>query len=1050
MSSRRALTGRLPVALAVAAVLSMLAGAPVSAGSVRAVASVLPTLQAAGAGGAFASTSGASSTQPSPVAVAPAAVAGSGAASFVRTAPRISHAIEHIGAVPAIPHSALNSVLNGGLAQVAAAAQAGTLTANRLSGFISRSGARGPEVGVSITAKAGQAQALAAAIVAAGGHVANHSGDSVDAYVPASSLAALASASSVRSARPILRAVSDGLISQGVAIQGADVWQSAGITGAGVKVGIIDGGFQGIASHLGTELPATIQSHCYTSIGSFSTTLSACDTATDHGTAVAETTFAMAPGASLYIADPLSLLDYQQTVTWMTSSGVKIINVSQGFSFEGPGDGSDPGGTIYTILNQAVAAGALWVNSAGNAGTDGWVGPWVDSDSDGLLDFAPGDEGNTFPLSAGDSILVTMRWNDPWGASANDYDLYLYGPGSTSPIASSTDPQTGSGDPVETLDYTASVSGDYYIGIAKHPGAAAKSRIQLLLLTSADSALQYETATDTLPSPADSANPGMLTVGAVAYNTPTTIEPYSSRGPTVDNRTKPDLVAVDCAATTVTANFCGTSQSAPYTSGAAALVLQANPTFTAAQLASFLIAHASALGTPSPNSVFGAGRLSLGPAPVTATTAIGLAFQVQPTGAVAGSPITAQPVIKVVDMSGATVTTGAASTSTVTLALGANPGAATLTCDGGLSKAAIAGIVTFTNCAISAAGTGYTIVASATSLAPVTSLPFDVATAVPQTVVLVFQAQPTGAPANAPFATQPVINVTDGAGHTWTTGAAATATVTLALSVNPSGGTLSCTGGLTKTAVAGVATFAGCFVTAQGTGYTITASVTGGTPATSNPFDIAAGVVGGTPTLTLSTTATAILWGTGVTLTAQLGAPSTGGVTSGRTIHLQSSLNGTTWANVTDLTTDASGSASLVYRPVTNLYYQAVLDAAADLGAATSAMQRVTVRQLAVMRPDNAGRTKAVSLGTSLIFTTTVRPDRIDVPPGRVTFQLYLLVGSTWKLTQSLTVTPDSLGRASVEVTFRIAGKRYIRSMANPTGVNANSFWTPIERYDVN
>src|ERR1019366_6269701 len=133
-----------------------------------------------------------------------------------------------------------------------------------------------------------------------------------------------------------------------------------------------------------------------------------------------------------------------------------------------------------------------------------------------------------------------------------------------------------------------------------------------------------------------------------------------------------------------------------------------------------------------------------------------------------------------------------------------------------------------------------------------------------------------------------------------------------ALSVNPSGGTLTCTGGRTRTAVAGVATFTGCFVSAQGTAYTITASVAGGTPATSNPFDIAAGVVGGTPTLTLSTTATAILWGTGVALTAQLGAPPTGGVITGRTIHLQSSLNGTTWANITDLTTDASGAASLV------------------------------------------------------------------------------------------------------------------------------------------
>ncbi|HVA85454.1 MAG TPA: hypothetical protein VNF73_03935, partial [Candidatus Saccharimonadales bacterium] len=488
---------------------------------------------------------------------------------------------------------------------------------------------------------------------------------------------------------------------------------------------------------------------------------------------------------------------------------------------------------------------------------------------------------------------------------------------------------------------------------------------------------------------------------------------------------------------------------APYTTGAAALVLQANPTFTAAQIAAFLKVHAVPLGSPTPNSVFGAGRLNLGPAPVAAAAAAAVAFQAQPAGASAGSPLAAQPIVKIVDMNGATITSGAASTAAVTLALGANPGAATLTCDGGLSNAAVAGVATFANCALSNAGTGYTMVAWSTGLTPATSTPFDIAVAVPQTIVLAFQAQPTGAPANAPLATQPVVKVTDGQGNTWTTGPAATATVTLALNPNPAGGTLTCTGGLTRAAVAGIATFAGCFVSAQGTGYTITASVPSGTPATSTPFDILAGVVVGSPTLSLGASATAILWGTGVTLSAQLVAPPTGGVVASRTVHLQSSLDGTTWTTFTDVTTDATGTGSIVYRPLANLYYQAVFDPAADLGGATSTTQRVTVRQLALMRPDNAGATKTVSLGTRVIFTTIVRPARSDVPPGRVTFKLYLLVGRKWTLTQSLTITPDASGRASVEVTFKIAGKRYIRSVANPTGVNANSFWTPIERYDV-
>ncbi len=82
--------------------------------------------------------------------------------------------------------------------------------------------------------------------------------------------------------------------------------------------------------------------------------------------------------------------------------------------------------------------------------------------------------------------------------------------------------------------------------------------------------LAHHTVAGSLPSPADSRNPGMVAVGAVPYNKPTDIEPYSSQGPTLDGRIKPDLVAADCAPTTVTAEFCGTSQSAPFVTGAAA------------------------------------------------------------------------------------------------------------------------------------------------------------------------------------------------------------------------------------------------------------------------------------------------------------------------------------------------------------------------------------------------------------------------------------------------------------------------------------------------
>ena len=60
----------------------------------------------------------------------------------------------------------------------------------------------------------------------------------------------------------------------------------------------------------------------------------------------------------------------------------------------------------------------------------------------------------------------------------------------------------------------------------------------------------------------------------VDFEEPDTIETYSSRGPTPDDRVKPDLVAADCTTTSIINPFCGTSESSPYVTGAAALVIR--------------------------------------------------------------------------------------------------------------------------------------------------------------------------------------------------------------------------------------------------------------------------------------------------------------------------------------------------------------------------------------------------------------------------------------------------------------------------------------------
>ena len=633
-------------------------------------------------------------------------------------------------------HADASEILRGPLRRLASGRLSQTEQRSLLRGTVTGGTALRPEVAVTVHFDDTVSAPMIAALVSAGARIANVGSQDVEAYVSADRLTALTDVAGVHSIRPILAAKPTGYVSPAVALHGSDAWQTAGFTGSGIKVGIIDAGFTGLAARLGTDLPATVHAHCYTSVGSFSTELAGCDNGETHGTAVAETVFDMAPGIDLYIASTDSPLDVRAAAAWMTANGVRIINASftSGNIFDGPGDGTSPyPSSTYGAVNQAIAAGALWVNAAGNLGDAGWTGAWTDANANGWLEFANGDERNTVTLAAGQDITVAIRWADPWGASSNDYDLALYS-GSTL-VESSKDHQSGSGDPYEYLDFVAPTAGTYGIAISRISGAATP-RMQLLV-HGLDDGLRYQVPAGTLPSPADSANPGIVTVGAVGVAQSSAIEPYSSRGPTLDGRAKPDLVAADCAPTTIDPTFCGTSEAAPFVTGATAQILQAYPTLTPSQIADWLRSHAVPLGNPMPNSTFGWGRLNLGPVPFG--PAAGVAFISPPTGAVAGAPLTGQPAIKIIDATGGTVGSGPQAISPIAISLAANPAGATLSCSSGLIRSAQAGVAYFAGCAIDTPGTGYTIQAQLSGVPPVVSVPFDIlapGSALPLTLAL--------------------------------------------------------------------------------------------------------------------------------------------------------------------------------------------------------------------------------------------------------------------------------------------------------------------------
>jgi hypothetical protein len=213
---------------------------------------------------------------------------------------------------------------------------------------------------------------------------------------------------------------------------------------------------------------------------------------------------------------------------------------------------------------------------------------------------------------------------------------------------------------------------------------------------------------------------------------------------------------------------------------------------------------------------------------VAAGPASRLAFLVSPSSPSAGAAFSPPVQVAVQDALGNTV---ASDTRAVTVALGANPAGGTLS--GTTTVSAVGGVATFPTLSIDRAGTGYTLAATASSLAPGISNTFDVRPG--PAAQLVFSAQPATTTAGAAL---PEVRVTamDAFGNVAT---GFSQTVTVALGTNPAGGTLS--GTTSVPASGGVASFLNLSINRAGQGYTLSASASGVAAAASSPFDITPG-----------------------------------------------------------------------------------------------------------------------------------------------------------------------------------------------------------------
>ncbi|HEY7149070.1 MAG TPA: S8 family serine peptidase [Gaiellaceae bacterium] len=447
-------------------------------------------------------------------------------------------------------------------------------------------------------------------VTRAGGRVQSVYGGVIEARVPATSLPGLAKSSAVSVVRAPARPVPDAVRGEGVTTTGAAAWHRAGVHGEGVRVAIVDLGFLNYRrSQSQGDLPPKVVkvNYCGTDFES-----------TDHGTAVAEIVSEIAPAADLYLVCVRDVAGLGRAVEYARTHGIAIISHSASWFNTSRGDGLGAAGTPEGVVAAAHAAGILWVNAAGNRAQQHWSGTFVDANANGWNEFAPGDEGNTVVIPAGSYACAALKWDD-WPGSAEDYDLYFTLPnGAVS--NSSRNPQTGTEPPTELVCQVNDSGSPRTFGIAIRAQRVTGKPVRFDLFTFPGPNLEYQVAAGSVTEPGTS--PAALTVGAACWRD-NTLEPYSSQGPTIDSRAKPDLVGPDSVSSGIfgafttcgRSGFAGTSAATPHVAAAAALVKQANPSFGPDEIAAYLEERTVDLGAPGRDAMFGSGALSMGAAP---------------------------------------------------------------------------------------------------------------------------------------------------------------------------------------------------------------------------------------------------------------------------------------------------------------------------------------------------------------------------------------------------------------------------------------------------